>query len=140
VDNAGNRVVRPGLADNIQVIEMKVALAAGSPAVDFDLVRIEMTDGSTNTDLTFGGVGAASESTSSKFTVEIIRDVDGKFAEGNVLTAGSIVKMIVNCEAAGFDITPQTHVSLMILPKHGTPTREEFTTPSTYVDRYVQLI
>jgi archaellin len=108
--------------------------------VDFDLVRIEMTDGSATVDLTFGGVGTASAATSSKFTVEIVRDVDGKFAEGNVLTPGSIVKLIVNCDAAGFGMTPQTHASLMILPKHGNPTKEEFTTPSTYVDRYVQLI
>lgn len=140
VDNAGNRVLKPGLADDVQVIEMKVALGAGSPSVDFDLVRIEMTDGSTNVDLTFGGVGTASDSTSSRFNVEIVRDVDGRFAEGNVLTPGSIVKIIVNCDAAGFDIKPQTHVSLIILPKHGTPTKEAFTTPSTYVDRYVELI
>jgi hypothetical protein len=140
VDNAGNRVLKPGLAEDIQVIEMKVALAAGSPSVDFDLVRIEMTDGSTDVDLTYGGVGPASQSTSSRFAVEIIRDVDGRFVEGNVLTPGSIVKIIVNCNAAGFEIKPQTHVSLIILPKHGTPTKEAFTTPSTYVDRYVELI
>lgn len=140
VDNAGNRILKPGLSEDIKVLEFKVALQAGSPGVDFDLVRVEITDGSTTTDLTFGGLGEPSEATASTFVVQITRDVDGDFIKGNVLTPGSIVKIIVNCDAPGFNIKPQTHVSLQIIPKHGVPTAEEFTSPSTYSDRYIQLI
>jgi len=139
VDNAGNRILKPGLSDNIEVIELKAALQAGSPGVDFDLVKLEVTDGQTAADLTFGGMGEASDATASTFVVQVVRDVDGDFVRGNVLTQGSIVKIIVNCDAVGFDILPQTHVSMSIMPKHGNPTREAFTTPSTYVDRYVEL-
>lgn len=140
VDNSGNRILKPGLSDNLEVIEMQTALQAGSPGVDFDLVRVELTDGSTAAGLSFGGIGEASDAAASTFVVQVIRDVDGDFVRGNVLTQGSIVKIIINCNAIGFKISPQTHVSMSIMPKHGNPARESFTTPSTYVDRYVELI
>ncbi|MCD6384029.1 MAG: hypothetical protein J7L88_06170 [Thermoplasmata archaeon] len=140
VDNAGNRALQPGPSVAIQVIEIKIALAAGSPAVDFDVVALEITDGSKDVTLTYGGIGTPADATSTTFTVEVVRDIEGAFVEGNVLTQGSVVKIFINAHKLGFNIVPQTHVSLKIMPKHGVPTYESFTTPSTYVDRYVELL
>ncbi|HDD60360.1 MAG TPA: hypothetical protein ENF69_05385 [Euryarchaeota archaeon] len=140
VDNAGNRAIQPGLSVALEVIEIKVTLAAGSPPVDFDMVSLDISDGSRDVALTYGGIGTPADATSTTFTVEVVRDIDGTFIEGNILTPGSVVKIYINAHKLDFNLLPQTHVTLHIRPKHGVPAYESFITPSTYVDRYVELL
>jgi len=90
--------------------------------------------------LTYGGIGTPADATSTTFTVEVVRDIDGTFIEGNILTPGSVVKIYINAHKLDFNLLPQTHVTLHIRPKHGVPAYESFITPSTYVDRYVELL
>ena len=75
------------------------------------------------------------------YTAIIVRDPNNYFDESTpnrVVTQGAIIKIIIN--VSGWNIEPQTHVTIKLMPKHGVPTLEEFWTPPTYARQsYISL-
>ncbi|HHC18782.1 MAG TPA: hypothetical protein ENK81_00065 [Euryarchaeota archaeon] len=75
------------------------------------------------------------------YTVIVIRDPNDAFNESTpnmVVTQGAILKLIIN--VSGWNIGPQKHVTIKMMPKHGVPTLEEFWTPPTYARQsYISL-
>ncbi len=127
----------------LKTIEIKVGLLAGSPAIDMKSVLIEITDGSTDVTLNYtprdvlvtNATYAATE-----FTAEVLRDMPpANWANQHVMTQGDIVKIIINATAVGLDLTPQSQVTLQIIPKHGVPTYAAFMVPATLTTKYVDL-
>ncbi len=128
--------VTTGASPKITQIEIKVGLIAGSPAIDLDDVIIEITDGTTDKTLSF----SASAADSDNFTATSLRDMEPKnWDDDHVMTQGDIIKITINATAAGLNLTPQTYVTLQIIPKHGVPTYAAFMVPATLTTDYVDL-
>jgi len=128
----------------IKIIEIKVALIAGSPAIDLDNVLIEISDGKndytlnyTDKDVTDNTYATLAEDT---FNATTLRDMSPtNLANDHVMSQGDIVKLVINATAVGLDLTPQTDVTLQLIPKHGVPTYVEFMVPATLTTAYVDL-
>ncbi|MCD6158014.1 MAG: hypothetical protein J7J75_00020 [Euryarchaeota archaeon] len=75
------------------------------------------------------------------YTVVVIRDPLNDYDEhtpNRVVTQGAVLKLFIN--VTGWNIEPQTHVTIKLMPKHGVPTLEEFWTPPTYARQsYISL-
>jgi flagellin FlaB len=152
--------------DDLQWLEIKVGLLAGSPEIAMNNVIIEISDGFTDATLSFkAGAsyqqewdGTRSESTSQllkqqadadEFTAEELRDPDGTYYETSsttendnpdyVVSAGCVIRIFIALETIGFDIQVQDDVFMKIIPKHGVPTYETFTCPESFTERYVEL-
>ena len=136
----------------LEILEIKISLAAGSPPISFKNLLIEISDGETDVSLLFDRLaettyyaGGAINASATEFSAESLRDPEGTFdgtgsgSIANILSPGGIVKIFINCTATGLSIGPQTDVDMKFMPKHGVPTYEAFSTPETYTTRYIQL-
>ena len=144
--------------NTLKYIYLKVALHAGSDAIDLNNTIIEITDGENETslkldyqwlqtyysnskptadDITYAEVNATVDQ---DFTVVVLRDPNNQFKKTSpVVTQGTLLKIVISVE--GWSIGPQTEVTIKIIPKHGVPTLEEFTTPPTFAGKqYVSLV
>ena len=128
----------------ISTIEIKVGLLAGSPAIDLDDVLIEISDGKndytlnyTDKDVTDNTYATLAGDT---FNATKLRDMPPEnLPDDHVMSQGDIVKLVINATAVGLDLTPQTDVTLQLIPKHGVPTYVEFMIPATLTTDYVDL-
>ena len=125
----------------VQVIEIKVGIVAGSPAIDMDNVLIEITDGSTDVTLSFNSTAtSASQLGADEFGATLLRDMaPTNWNTDHVMSSGDVVKIFINATTSGLNLGPQTDVSLELIPKHGVPTYTEFMVPSTLTTTYVDL-
>ncbi len=141
-----------GIVDNstpaspkISVIEIKVGLLAGSPAIDLDNVLIEITDGTTDKTLSFSAVTNSTKTAidyadADHFSADLLRDMPPTNWQGDhVMTQGDIIKIVINATAAGLTLGPQTQVTMQLIPKHGVPTYTAFMVPATLTTKYVDL-
>ncbi len=127
----------------IQVIEIKLELESGSPAINLSQVIIEITDGTTDADLNFSSAPSIDTmgDNSTQFIVEELRDPDGTYsADSPIVSSGGLIKVLIDGGSVGLDLSTQAHLYIKIIPKHGVPTYEVLETPSVYVDRYIQLV
>jgi flagellin FlaB len=121
----------------IQNITVRITLEAGSPPINLTTTVIYISDGTISKDLKYK---AATEADANNYTADAINDPAGVFTKSSpVVSSGTIVKLTINASAAGLNLVTQTSVELLMVPKHGTSTYESFTTPSTYLTRYVKL-
>ncbi len=127
----------------LTTIEIKVGLLAGSPAIDMKNVLIELTDGTKDVTLNYTAVDIISNGTTwgaTTFTAQILRDMPPQnWQSEKVVTQGDIVKILINATAVGLNLTPQSQVTLQIIPKHGVPTYAQFMVPATLTTKYVDL-
>ena len=130
----------------ISIIEIKVGLLAGSPAIDMNNVLIEITDGNKDVTLNYTAdsvrvLGNATiTGNGTEFTAKILRDMPPtNWNTQKVVTQGDVVMLEINATAAGLDLTPQAQASLQIIPRHGVPTYAQFMVPSTLTTKYVNL-
>ncbi len=146
----GGQVNLAASPPKLSTIEIKVGLIAGSPAIDMKNVLIEITDGTTDVTLNFtantirvlGGVVGNTTITGNgtEFTAILLRDMPPQnWNSQYVMTQGDVVKLIINATAVGLDLTPQSQVTLQIIPKHGVPTYAAFMVPATLTTKYVDL-
>jgi flagellin FlaB len=120
-------------SNNIDACYLYVRLAAGSPSIDMSKVEILLTDGVTQTSLTYSSTAASA--TDYKATL-----VNGTALTNNFVAQGDLVKITIG------DLTDptlgwgtSTHVQIKIMPAHGMPTLSEFTTPETYLSGWITL-
>ena len=150
--------------DDLQWLELKIGLLAGSPNIAMSNVIIEISDGYTETTLHWktnnayqqDWDGTRSEANSQllkqeadadQFTAEEIRDPDDTYYETSnendnpdyVVSPGCVIRVFIAMETIGFDVQPQDRVFFKIIPKHGVPTYETFTCPESFTERYVEL-
>ena len=140
-----------GIVDNstpsspvIKIIQVKVGLIAGSPAIDLDNVLIEITDGATDVTLSYtsNDVTNSTYATIAKtaFSANILRDMPPKnLKDENVMSQGDVVMLVINATAAGLNLGPQAQVTFQLIPKHGVPTYAAFMVPPTLTTKYVDL-
>ncbi len=125
----------------ISYLDIKVGTIAGSPPISLTSVLVEISDGYTDATLSYNESATSyRDLDASHFGVEIARDMPpSNWYRDHVITAGDIIRIYINASAVGLYLEPQTHVMLKLIPKHGVPNLVEFTTPSTYTTKYMEL-
>ncbi len=142
------------LSNKVNILEVSVGLAAGSPPIDMSNVMIEVTGNDAQASLLFDRegqtsyvAGDAGDATATKYSVVCLRDPQGTFDGtgtsdvANVMSYGTVVKIYINLSAIGIDLGPMDSLTLKIMPHHGNPTIESIEMPETLADgRYIDLL
>ena len=144
INVAGDRYNADDWADSIiNTLEIKVGLLAGSPAINVSDVIIEITDGNSDVTLTWVDSGAVwgAAADVDNFESQPLRDMapTNNSKLHALMTPGDIAVFHIDCNETSLDLTTQTWCQVKIIPKHGIPTLEEFTTPPVYTTRYVSF-
>jgi flagellin FlaB len=128
--------------DTIQTVELRVALTSGSPDIDFDELVILISDGTAAYDLTLNASGTtAAHADDSYYVATAVRDSDSSWSSDNVITRGDIIKILICADSAtSLNLDNNVDVWVRLMPEAGEPTYESFTTPNTYIDRYIELV
>jgi archaellin len=140
VDLAGN-YAQPVIPSNtIQMIEIKVETVPGSRPILFTSLMIEITDGETDVTLAFNSaVWGPEGADDDEFSVEILRDIDGVFANTLSLSSGGLIKIFIDAGEAGLNLYAQSSFSMKFIPSIGQPTLELCQIPYLGTYRYVTL-
>ena len=132
----------------VQVIMVKVTVNAGSPGVNMDDTLVSVSDGATEGTLTYSNLTSATTdneyatgATSSVFTAKKLRDPKGAWDDNDdqIVSWGTVVQLYIDIGDLGLSLTTQETGWIRIIPRNGVPTYEEFTTPSSFSERYLQL-
>lgn len=134
-----------GTSDQLDDIYIKIGLSAGAPKQDFDQTLIEIDDGTTHKNLEIDLTNPEAPIDADEYHVSAVIDQDGDFnnatgaAHNAIIEAGDTMKIEINATNSGLTLTPQTDVSIRIIPKHGTPVLETFSTPPVYINDITHL-
>ncbi len=127
-----------GTDNEVETLVMKVGLAAGAPPQNLNQTVIQIQNTSAEANL----IAASSQGTTPgsgnyAWTPIIEQDAD----EDQYLEQGDLVNITIDLTATlgGTGVGTQDDVSIHIIPKHGTPTYEEFTTPPVMTHRLIDL-
>ena len=136
-DAAGNQTT-------IQILEIKVGLLAGSPAISVSDTIIEITDGTVDITLTYVDATTSEynvTASATQFTIQPLRDMapTNSSLTSGLMTSGDVGLIFIDANACGLSLSTQTTCEIKIIPKHGIPTLESFTTPAVYTDRYLNF-
>lgn len=116
----------------IDNLYLKIALTAGSPGVNLANVSIEVV-------MTIGGTDASEETLdysdattgdADSFGAEVLRDM-APLTTGVMMTSGDLVQIHFDLTAMSMELDVQEQLSILLIPKHGTPTLVEITAPPT---------
>ena len=141
VDLAGNYAQPVTPSNTIQMIEIKVETVPGSKPILFTSLMIEITDGETDTTLSFNpNVFGPEGADASRYSVEILRDLNGVFATTFSLSDTGLVKIFIDAGEIGLNLHAQSAFSLKFIPSIGQPTLEECKIPYLGSYRYVTLV
>ena len=140
VDNASNygELIVP--QTSIQVLQIKLSLGPGSKPVDFNTVIVELTDGKVEASLKLNSSGFGVEAAdSTHYSVEVINDPTGEFLQSYILDEGAVILMYINAREVGLTLTPQTKLTMKIIPGIGIPIYKVINIPPVMLNRYVQI-
>ncbi len=129
-------------SDQLEILEVRVSLTSGSPDIDFDEMVIRISDGTMSLDMVYVGGTTAAQCNATNYTAVAVRDSDGSWADDNVITRGDLIKIMINTNngETGLDLDNNIDVNIELMPEAGSTTFEKFSTPSTYMDRYIELV
>ena len=140
VDNASNygEIIVP--QTSIQVLQIKISLGPGSKPVDFNTVIVELTDGKVEASLKLNSSGFGVEAAdATHYSVEVINDPTGEFLQSYILDEGAVILMYINAREVGLTLTPQTKLTMKIIPGIGIPIYKVINIPPVMLNRYVQI-
>ncbi len=122
----------------IDTLYMKIGLAAGAPAQDMDQTIIQLKNDTAEANLQNGSSAGSSDYTIDQ-VIEQSDPEDGYLEQGDILEIEIDVTSALDDGSATVGLGPQEDVSIQIIPKHGTPTYEQITTPPTIINTHVDL-
>ncbi|EDY34507.1 hypothetical protein ABOONEI_32 [Aciduliprofundum boonei T469] len=140
VDNASHygQIIVP--QNSIQVLQIKLSLGPGSKPVDFNTVIVELTDGKVEASLKLNSSGFGVEAAdATHYGVSVINDPSGEFTQSYILEEGAIIVMYINARDVGLTLTPQTKLTMKIIPGLGIPIYKVISIPPVMLNRYVQI-
>ncbi len=140
VDNASNygEIIVP--QNSIQVLQIKLSLGPGSKPVDFNTVIVELTDGKVEASLKLNSSGFGVQAAdATHYGVQVINDPSGEFRQSYILEEGAIIVMYINARDVGLTLTPQTKLTMKIIPGLGIPIYKVINIPPVMLNRYVQI-
>lgn len=124
-------------SDYLEEIEIMVKLSAGSKPVDIENVVVVLTTTDSRAELAY-----ASSADASHFSAEEVRDPEETWsATKHVLSTGGLVKITIDPDYAELDmqIGAGEEIEIRMVPLHGSTCIIRKTTPSVFVDRFVNL-
>ena len=134
-----------GRRNIIEILEIKVALFAGSSNINISDVIIDVVSNPVDTTFTFVDTDQTSEynesATANQFTVEPIRDLS-PFNESttySMMTPGDLAIFYIDANASGLALRTMHPFLIKILPKHGVSTDISLITPPVYGNRIMSL-
>ncbi len=114
---------------NIDEIYLNLGLGAGSPTQNLNYTLIHIDDGTMDTGLNY----SSGSTTSTRYNATELLDPEGYFTKENpLISAGTTVKLKIDADAIGLDLSTQTECRIEITPKHGTSSIEIFNTPPVF--------
>ena len=134
-----------GDTNQLEIVMLKVGMLAGSPDINVSDVIIEITDGNIDTTLKWvdvvGAENYSGKASATEYTVEPLRDMAplNDSLVWSMMTPGDVGLFYLDANATGLTLSTQTTCQVKIIPKHGIPTLESFTTPAVYSGRFVTL-
>jgi len=129
----------------LEIVELKLGLLAGSPDINVSDVIIEISDGLRDVTLSFVDTGPgenySGKASATQFTVMPLRDMAplNDSVDYAMMTPGDVGLFYFDANETGLFLTTQTTCSMKVIPKHGIPTLETFATPAVYSGTYVTL-
>jgi flagellin FlaB len=130
-----------GIADittdnSIDDVYLKVTIAPGSPELRINDTIIEVSNGTDRETLDF-----AATPDSDSFAATAVRDPAGNYASIGTLARGTVIRIQIDTEQVfgATGLTPQTPLTIKIIPKHGQEVLLSITTPDAYTGEYVDL-
>lgn len=129
----------------LETVMLKLGLLAGSPDINVSDVIIEITDGNIDVTLNWVDVGVgenySGKASDKQYTTEPLRDMApvNDSVIWSMMTPGDVSLMYIDANATGLRLTTQTTCHVKIIPKHGIPTLESFSTPAVYSGRFITL-
>ncbi len=126
-------------ADNNKIdhLTLKVGLAAGAPAQDLNQTVIQVSNNTGEANL-IAGANENDAADGENYAWKQIIEQEGD--DDQYLEQGDIYNITIDLNSAlGGDIGTQEEIDIDIMPKHGTPTYEEITTPPVITTKIVDL-
>ena len=129
----------------IEILEIKVALFAGSSNINISDVIIDVVSNPVDVTLTYVDTDQTSEynetATATQFTVEPVRDMSpyNESKTYSMMTPGDIAIFYIDANASGLGLRTMHPYLIKILPKHGVSTDISLITPPVYGNRIVSL-
>ncbi|MBN2603538.1 MAG: hypothetical protein JXA91_05365 [Candidatus Thermoplasmatota archaeon] len=138
----------------INQLVLFVSVTVGSEAVDLSTTTISISDTNTQSILTYDSncysssvsnglfnTLNATNLTSSKFGIIVVRDLDGSCTVNNPsIDRDDLVVLLINTTKCFSGIDPRTKVTGKIIPQQGMSGVIGFTTPNVFVDTIVELL
>ena len=116
--------------NKIEDLYLKIGLAAGAPAQNLDQTVIQIKNNTAEGNLQNDTGYTATQ------IIEQEGEDDWYLEQGDIM----LIRIDLDSSAAlGGEVGVQEDISLEIMPKHGTPTYEEITTPPVMVHQHVDL-
>lgn len=125
-----------GTDNNLETIYLKVGIPACSSPQNLKQTIIEIDDSSIEANLNYSEGAATGE----HYNASVMIDPEGDFSQSTpVLNPGTLVKITIDADTIGLDLTPQSQITINIIPKHGSVKTEEITTPAVQDSELVPL-
>ncbi len=123
-----------GSGDNgeIDALYLKIGLVGGASAQDMENTIIQISNDTFEQNLQNGSLDGSHYNVS-----EHILEQEGD--DDYYLEPGDMLLIQIDITEIGGEIGTQEDISINLIPKHGTPTYEEVTTPPTITSRIVDL-
>ena len=120
----------------VTYFEVLLRLQAGSDPLNFNntVILIDTADSSWNMDYAGNGETWSSTSTTGAYAVEWVKQ--GPDYEGGYLSRGDVVKAKFNISSS---VSENQRVRLKLIPRVGSPTVVEFTTPDVMTENRISL-
>ncbi|HET6398635.1 MAG TPA: archaellin/type IV pilin N-terminal domain-containing protein [Candidatus Thermoplasmatota archaeon] len=112
----------------LQDMELFISLAPGADDMDLSEMRIQVTNATQIVTLAYAGSPGATH-----FAASAVRDADGSFsATTPVMSAGDLIKVDLDLDAAGLAFGPREHVRIVLLPEVGASVSASLRMPNSY--------
>ncbi len=127
----------------LENITLKVGLAAGAPAQDLNQTVIQIS-GPSNEDNLIAPHNSSDYADGGNYYIRGIIEQEGDtgtFSDVRYLEQGDLVNITISLTDSDISspVSTQTDLSIQIMPKYGTPTYEEITTPPVMTSKIVDL-
>jgi archaeal flagellin FlaB len=120
-----------GTDHNIEILEMLIRLQSGSESMKLNYTALVLDTADTSQNLEYS---QSMSSTTAAYGVEYVKH--GENFQDGYLSRGDVVKIYANLTSS---IGENQKVRMRVIPRSGSPTIVEFTTPDVMTDQRVTL-
>ena len=109
-------------------MEIYLSLSPGASELDLEQLKIQIQNATQIKTLSYAQAASATA-----FSAAAVRDADGSFsAAAPVMTAGDLVKIVIELDTASLEFEPRDSIRVVLLPEVGSSVSTGFNTPNSY--------